>query len=55
MTKENLDILQIKPKAYHLQIVIQNTLPRMKQATNDVSEDLPLFIVELTEDDMPMV
>jgi hypothetical protein len=27
-----------------LQIVLQYTLPRMKQATNEVSEDLPLFI-----------
>ena len=26
------------------QIVLQYTLPRMKQATNEVSEDLPLFI-----------
>ncbi len=25
-----------------LQIVLQYTLPRMKQATNEVSEDLPL-------------
>ena len=27
-----------------IQIVLQYTLPRMKQATNEVSEDLPLFI-----------
>ena len=27
-----------------LQIVLQYTLPRMKQTTNEVSEDLPLFI-----------
>ena len=27
-----------------LQIVLQYTLPRMKQATNEVSEDLPLFV-----------
>ena len=27
-----------------LQIALQYTLPRMKQATNDVNEDLPLFI-----------
>jgi hypothetical protein len=27
-----------------LQIVLQYTFPRMKQATNEVSEDLPLFI-----------
>jgi len=25
-------------------LVLQYTLPRMKQATNEVSEDLPLFI-----------
>ena len=27
-----------------LHIALQYTLPRMKQATNEVSEDLPLFI-----------
>ena len=27
-----------------LQIALQYTLPRMKQATNEVSEDLPLFL-----------
>jgi hypothetical protein len=27
-----------------LQIALQYTLPRMKQATNEMSEDLPLFI-----------
>ena len=27
-----------------LQIVLQYTFPRMKQATNEVSEDLPWFI-----------
>ena len=27
-----------------LQIALQYTLPRMKQTTNEVSEDLPLFI-----------
>jgi len=27
-----------------LQIVLQYTLPRMKQATNEVSVDLPLFV-----------
>ena len=25
-------------------VVVQYTLPRMKQATNEVSEDLPLFV-----------
>ena len=28
-----------------LQIALQSTLPRIKQATNQVSEDLHLFIV----------
>ena len=28
-----------------LQIALQYTLPRMKQATNQVSEDLPLFVL----------
>ena len=27
-----------------LQIVLQYTLPRMEQATNEVSEDLPFFM-----------
>ena len=27
-----------------LKIALQYTLPRMKQATNEVSEDLPLFV-----------
>ena len=27
-----------------LQIALQYTLPRMKQATDEVSEDLPLFV-----------
>ena len=27
-----------------LQIVLQYTLPRMKQASNEVREDLPLFL-----------
>jgi len=27
-----------------LQIALQYTLPRMKQATNEVGEDLPLFL-----------
>jgi len=33
-----------KPQAYPPQQVLQYTLPRMKQATNEVSEDLPLFM-----------
>ena len=32
-----------KPQAYPPQQVLQYTLPRL-QATNEVSEDLPLFI-----------
>jgi len=27
-----------------LQMALKHTLPRMKQVTNEVSEDLPLFI-----------
>ena len=27
-----------------LQMALQYTLPKMKQATNEVSEDLPLFV-----------
>jgi len=27
-----------------LQMALQYTLPRMKQAANEVSEDLPLFV-----------
>ena len=33
-----------KPQSYPPQLVFQYTLPRMKQATNEVSEDLPLFL-----------
>ena len=33
-----------------LQIALQYTLPRMKQATNEVSEDLPLFINQVLEE-----
>ena len=42
--KELGKLLRTKPQAYHLQKVLQYTLPRMKQATNEVSEDLPLFV-----------
>ena len=34
----------VKPKAYPPHSVLQYTLPIMKQATNEVSEDLPLFV-----------
>ena len=37
--------MPIRPKAYRLQLVLQSALPRMKQATNEVSEDLPLFVL----------
>jgi hypothetical protein len=33
-----------KSSAYPLHKVLQYPLPRMKQATNEVSEDLPLFV-----------
>jgi hypothetical protein len=42
----SLDVneLDVNQRIKMLQIVLQYTLPRMKQATNEVSEDLPLFI-----------
>ena len=42
----SLDIneLDTNQRIKTLQIVLQHTLPRMKQATSKVSEDLPLFI-----------
>ena len=39
-----LNELDANQRIKMLQIVLQYTLPRMKQATNEVSEDLPLFI-----------
>ena len=40
----NVNELDANQRIKMLQIALQYTLPRMKQATNDVSEDLPLFI-----------
>ena len=40
----NVNELDANQRIKMLQIVLQYTLPRMKQATNEVSEDLPLFI-----------
>ena len=40
----NVNELNTNQRIQMLQIVLQYTLPRMKQATNEVSEDLPLFI-----------
>ena len=40
----NVKELDTNQRIKMLQIVLQYTLPRMKQATNEVSEDLPLFI-----------
>ena len=40
----NVNELDANQRIKMLQIVLQYTLPRMKQATNEVSEDLPLFV-----------
>ena len=40
----NVNELDTNQRIKMLQIALQYTLPRMKQATNEVSEDLPLFI-----------
>jgi len=40
----NVNELDTNQRIKMLQIVLQYTLPRMKQATNDVNEDLPLFV-----------
>ena len=44
--KTYLDVneLDANQRIKMLQIALQYTLPRMKQATNEVSEDLPLFV-----------
>ena len=44
--KTSLDVneLDANQRIKMLQIALQYTLPRMKQATNEVSEDVPLFI-----------
>ena len=45
--KTSLDVneLDANQRIKMLQIALQYTLPRMKQATNEVSEDLPLFVL----------
>jgi hypothetical protein len=40
----NVNELDANQHIKMLQIALQYTLSRMKQATNEVSEDLPLFI-----------
>ena len=40
----NVNELDANQRIKMLQIVLQYTLPRMKQASNEVSKDLPLFI-----------
>ena len=42
----SLDVneLDANQRVKMLQIALQYTLPRMKQATNKVSKDLPLFV-----------
>ena len=44
--KTSLDVneLDANQRIKMLQIALQYTLPRMKQATNEVCEDLPLFV-----------
>ena len=40
----NVNDLDANQRIKMLQIALQYTLPRMKQATNEVREDLPLFV-----------
>ena len=40
----NVNELDANQRIKMLQIALQYNVPRMKQATNEVSEDLPLFI-----------
>ena len=40
----NVNELDANQRIKMLQIALQYTLPRIKQATNEVSEDLPLLI-----------
>ena len=40
----NVNELDANQRIKMLQIALQYTLPRMKQATNEVSVDLPLFV-----------
>jgi len=44
ITSLNVNELDANQRIKMLQIALQYTLPRMKQATNEMSEDLPLFI-----------
>ncbi len=40
----NVNELDTNQRVKMLQIALQYTLPRMKQATNEENDDLPLFI-----------
>jgi len=40
----NVNDLDTNQRIKMLQIALQYTIPRMKQATNEVSKDLPLFL-----------
>ena len=40
----NVNELDTNQRIKMLQIALQYTLPRIKQSTNEVSEDLPLFV-----------
>ena len=40
----NVNELDANQRIKMLQIALQYTLPRMKQSTNEVREDLPLFV-----------
>ena len=40
----NVNELDANQRIKMLQIALQYTIPRMKQVTNEVSEDLPLFM-----------
>ena len=40
----NVNELDANQRIKMLQIALQYTLPRIKQSTNEMSEDLPLFI-----------
>ena len=40
----NVNELDANQRIKMLQIALQYTLPRMKQATNELSEGLPLFV-----------
>ena len=44
ITSLNVNELDTNQRIKMFQIVLQYTLPRMKQSTNEVSIDLPLFV-----------